>query len=226
MKKRITVKFLFMVFMFGYIASMIFSPINYKKDVKGASQKQTVTSKPTATAQPTAPPTPEPTIEPTPQPTNEPKEKQVKVNLPPDLNIPLDYDVQRYIYKQCDYDKSLYCLIIALIEHESGFKERVISNTNDYGLMQINSCNHKELINKYGNMNFLDPYDNTYCGIKIIKDKLKKFEYKNLALMVYNMGEEGARRLWRKEIYSTRYTVSILDKYDKYIEMCEETGEK
>lgn len=165
--------------------------------------------------------TPQPTPEVTPEPTPTKTPKQKKEKLPPDLYIPLDYDVQIYIYKQCDYKKDLYCFIMAMIEQESGFNEKEISSTNDYGLMQINACNHEELNNKYGKQNFLDPYDNVYCGIKIIKGYLKEFEHKNLALMAYNMGKGGARRLWRNGIYSSRYSDSVIEKYHKYLEKSE-----
>lgn len=165
--------------------------------------------------------TPQPTPEVTPEPTPTKTTKQKKEKLPPDLDIPLDYDVQIYIYKQCDYKKDLYCFIMAMIEQESGFNEKEISSTNDYGLMQINACNHEELNNKYGKQNFLDPYDNVYCGIKIIKGYLKEFEHKNLALMAYNMGKGGARRLWRNGIYSSRYSDSVIEKYHKYLEKSE-----
>lgn len=165
--------------------------------------------------------TPQPTPEVTPEPTQTQTPKQKKEKLPPDLDIPLDYDVQIYIYKQCGYKKDLYCFIMAMIEQESGFNEKEISSTNDYGLMQINGCNHDDLNNKYGKQNFLDPYDNVYCGIKIIKGYLKEFEHKNLALMAYNMGRGGARRLWRNGIYSSIYSDSVIEKYHKYLEKSE-----
>lgn len=164
---------------------------------------------------PTEQPTEQPTESPTPKPTKKPEK------LPPDLDIPLDYDVQRYIYKQCKKDDDFYCFIIAIIDQESGFDEKEVSYTNDYGLMQINACNHDDLQDKYGKKNFLDPYDNVYCGIRIIRGYLKEYEYKNLSLMVYNMGKYGARKQWRKGVYSTDYTVKVLDKYHKYLEQSE-----
>lgn len=164
--------------------------------------------------------TPEQTATPTPTPTptqtQTPIKKQKKEKTPPDLNIPLDYDIQIYIYKQCQYDDDLYCFIMALIKQESGFDEKEVSSTNDYGLMQINACNHDSLQDKYGKKNFLDPYDNVYCGIRIIKGYLKEYEYKNLALMAYNMGEGGARRLWKKGIYSSEYSRKVTEYYNKY----------
>lgn len=176
---------------------------------------QRVTQEPTeiVTTAPTI--TPKPTSTPTPKPTKKPEK------LPPNLDIPLDYDVQRYIYRQCKHNDDLYCFIMAMIEQESGFDAGEVSSTNDYGLMQINSCNHEKLQDKYGRKDFLDPYDNVYCGIRIIRGYLKEFKYKNLSLMAYNMGKYGARKLWRNGIYSSSYSDSVMEKYHKYLQQSE-----
>ena len=50
-------------------------------------------------------------------------------------------------YKVTDY----YKLFIAQMYHESNFDESVISETNNYGLMQINKCNHSWLSKKLKN---------------------------------------------------------------------------
>lgn len=137
---------------------------------------------------------------------------------PPNLSIPLDPDIQRFIYEQCEYEDDLYILVIAMIEHESEFNADVVSPTNDYGLMQINGCNREYLCDKYGySIDLLNPYDNTYCGINMIRELIDKYEYKNLALMAYNMGDNGARKAWKNGIYSTNYSMDILDNYEKYL---------
>lgn len=173
-------------------------------DLNQLSANETQRAEPDASQEPTGTTTPKPT------------KKPQKEKLPPDLDIPLDYDIQKYIYKQCGYDADLYCFIMAVIKQESEFDEKEVSMTDDYGLMQINACNHDNLQDKYGKKNFLDPYDNVYCGIRIIKGYLKKYEYKNLALMAYNMGEGGARRLWKKGIYSSEYSRKVTEYYKKY----------
>lgn len=186
------------------------------------AKEQQPTPKPTEVANQTTTNTPEPTQ--TPKPTSKQTKSQMKDSkerLPPDLDIPLDNDIQIYIYQQCKYDDDLYCFIMAMIEQESGFNEKEVSSTNDYGLMQINACNHDDLQKKYGRKDFIDPYDNVYCGIRIIRGYLKEFEYKNLALMAYNMGRYGARRLWRDGIYNSIYSESVMEKYRKYLQQSE-----
>lgn len=217
MKKTILLLIVYAIIFFTLITFLVSKKESKKDPTKQAYAKETLMVYP----KPLATETPQPTPGVTPEPTQPPTPKPKKEKLPPDLDIPLDYDVQIYIYKQCGYKTDLYCFIMAMIEQESGFNEKEISSTNDYGLMQINGCNHDDLNNKYGKQNFLDPYDNVYCGIKIIKGYLKEFEHKNLALMAYNMGKGGARRLWRQGIYSSRYSDSVIEKYHKYLEKSE-----
>lgn len=217
MKKTILLLIVYAIIFFTLITFLVSKKESKKDPTKQACAKETLMVYP----KPLATETPQPTPGVTPEPTQPPTPKPKKEKLPPDLDIPLDYDVQIYIYKQCGYKTDLYCFIMAMIEQESGFNEKEISSTNDYGLMQINGCNHDDLNNKYGKQNFLDPYDNVYCGIKIIKGYLKEFEHKNLALMAYNMGKGGARRLWRQGIYSSRYSDSVIEKYHKYLEKSE-----
>ena len=108
-------------------------------------------------------------------------------------------------------------LVMAMIEVESGFKEDVISTTNDYGLMQINAVNHEWLSEKYEITDFLDPYQNVLCGIKIISEHLSKTGGDiPSALMRYNLGASGAKRLWDDGVYETQYTRKIMTAYERY----------
>lgn len=108
-------------------------------------------------------------------------------------------------------------LIIAMIEVESSFRANVISKSDDYGLMQINKINHEIMSEKYGITDFLDPYQNVFCGITIIAEHLEKTDGDiALALMRYNCGATGAKRLWDKGIYSTSYTEKIMTAMEGY----------
>lgn len=110
-------------------------------------------------------------------------------------------------------------LVIAMIEHESSFRADVISKTNDYGYMQINTINHEWLSETIGVSNFLDPYENILCGIYIISGHLEKTDGNiELALMRYNCGATGAKRLWEQGVYSTSYSRSIMALYESYKE--------
>lgn len=98
--------------------------------------------------------------------------------------------------------------MLALIKIESDFNPKLISKTNDYGLMQINICNHARLRKELGITDFLDPYQSIECGVFLIaelENKYKETDF-NKTLMRYNLGEAGARKKFNKGIYETAYT--------------------
>lgn len=135
------------------------------------------------------------------------------------FDVPLSDGFQDYIRAKCvEYDVPME-LVIALIDKESSFRSDVVSKTNDYGYMQINKCNHEWLSETLGVSNFLDPYENVLCGIYIISEHLEKTDGDiELALMRYNCGATGAKRLWEQGTYSTNYSRSVMTLYESYKE--------
>ena len=140
------------------------------------------------------------------------------------FDIPLSKELQDYIRNLCDEYGVPIELVIAIIDVESTFRADVVSKTNDYGLMQINKCNHEWLTDKLGVTDFLDPYQNINSGVHIL---LGHLEVTNgdieLALMRYNNGATGAKKLWDKGIYSTAYTQKIMKAYESYKEESRQT---
>lgn len=134
-------------------------------------------------------------------------------------DIPLSDYLQRYIYEICADEGVPMTLVLAMIEHESGFNPEAVSSTDDCGLMQINSVNHNWLEEKYRTADMLNPYQNVFCGISIIGGYIEKYEDYGKALMAYNMGDYGARKAWDSGITSTKYSESILALMDKYEEV-------
>lgn len=136
-------------------------------------------------------------------------------------DCPLDYELQDYIRGICNaYDVPM-SMVLAIISAESSFRPSIISKTNDYGLMQINVVNHGWLTEEYGITDFLDPRINVFCGIQIYLKHYEKYEDMNKALMAYNHGAAGAKRLWDKGIYETDYTrkiLNIMEGYDNEIQ--------
>ncbi len=126
------------------------------------------------------------------------------------LEVELDEELQEFIY--ClSYGYNIdYAFVMGLIEAESTYQVDVVSSTNDYGLMQINTVNHEWLKEKLGVTDFLDPYQNTMSGIYILRNLFEKYEDPEKVLMAYNMGETGAKRLWDKGIYETDYTNKVI----------------
>lgn len=133
-----------------------------------------------------------------------------------DLNFtPLDYKMpeeqQEFTYYLCTGYNIDFTLVMALIQNESSFDPSVISVTNDYGYMQINKINHQWLTDTLGVTDFTDPYQNIRAGVFVLRKLYERYQDTNMVLMAYNMGEDGAARLWEKGIYSTDYTEKILN---------------
>ena len=60
--------------------------------------------------------------------------------------------------------------------------------------------------------NLYDPYDNIIVGIDILAEKLAKYEDVEKALIAYNAGDAGARKLYfEKGIYSNRYSRAVME---------------
>ena len=136
------------------------------------------------------------------------------------FDVPLSDSLQRYIYEICADEDVPVTLVMAMIEHESGFDPEAVSPTDDYGLMQINEINHERLETKYRCADMLDPYQNVFCGVTIIGSYIERYEGDlTKALMAYNMGDYGARKAWDSGITSTRYSERILSLMEKYEEV-------
>lgn len=120
----------------------------------------------------------------------------------------LNEEYQDYLYEMCiKYDVvDYYTMFIAQMYHESTFRPNLISKTNDYGLMQINKCNHDWLSQKLGSNNFLDPYISIEAGVYMMSNYLHKYNDVEKALVCYNRGESAVR----KGTYSTNYSKGVL----------------
>ena len=106
-------------------------------------------------------------------------------------------------------------LIKAIIKTESNFNPTLISATNDYGLMQINACNVSWLTDELGVTDLFDPAQNIESGVYILSGYLKRYSLAD-ALMAYNCGEGGAKRLWKQGVHSTHYTKKVLKNLDEF----------
>lgn len=156
----------------------------------------------------------EPVTEPTPE--QELLQEQIAKTSFISLPVNLDEATQRTVSEICEkYDLS-FALVMALIETESGFQANVKSRTNDYGLMQINKCNHKWLSETLGITDFLNPAQNVEAGCYILNGLFQKYEDVNVVLMAYNMGENNARKLWKQGIWSSKYTRKIMNREQEF----------
>lgn len=126
------------------------------------------------------------------------------------LDVPMDEDLQEFVfYLSAAYEMD-FTFVMALIQQESGFRSDVVSATNDYGLMQINEVNHQYLKEQLEIADFLNPYDNIRAGMFILRKLFEKYETPAKVLMAYNMGEGGASYLWRQGVFEINYSKSVL----------------
>ncbi len=138
-------------------------------------------------------------------------------------DVPLSDSLQRYIYEICADEGVPVTLVLAMIEHESGFNPEAVSSTDDYGLMQINAVNHERLEEQYRCADMMNPYQNVFCGVTIIGSYVKRYEGDyTKALMAYNMGNYGAQKAWDSGITSTKYSETILGLMSDYEEVSHE----
>ena len=130
-------------------------------------------------------------------------------------DIPLELDIQRHIFDECKLHEVPYELAMAVMYVETGgtYKTDLRSKTNDSGLFQINDI-HKKWLKESGITDLYNPYQNSSAGIWILKDALNKGDNIHTSLMVYNMGHGGAKKLWKKGIYSSKYSRKVVETMD------------
>lgn len=122
--------------------------------------------------------------------------------------------VQVYLWCECKEYGVDYYTALALIELESGYKwDKTGDNGNSKGYMQIYEKWHIERMDAEGVTDLYNPYQNIRVGLNYlreIQDKYLSSSGENCVLMVYNMGESTAKKLWKDKIYSSEYSRSVL----------------
>lgn len=132
----------------------------------------------------------------------------------PLYDIELSEKLQQYTYNVCRYYniEKYYETILAVMWQESGFNPRAVSSSNDYGIMQINKCNHADLQENLGIVDFLNAKDNIRGGVYIFYNLINTYKDIDKALMAYNLGPGGASEFWRSGIYTSSYSRSVRNK--------------
>lgn len=139
------------------------------------------------------------------------------------LDVNMDRDLQEYVFELSAAYNIDWTLVMAIISHESEFVSTAISATNDYGLMQINVCNHEMLQDRLGITDFLDEEQNIRAGLYVLSYLFKKYDGNtHEVLMAYNMGESGAERLWNSGVHSTSYSRTITTIQEEFQQQIEE----
>lgn len=136
-------------------------------------------------------------------------------------SVPLSKELQEYTYKECvQYGiQTEYPTIIAMMWHESNFTSDLISKTHDYGIMQINICNHESLSKALHIANFLDTKSSILAGIYTYSSYFRTYNSRTKALMAYNLGSYGMKERIKHGNYSSSYSRDIEKKIKQLNEM-------
>jgi soluble lytic murein transglycosylase-like protein len=148
---------------------------------------------------------------PKPSPTPDPQELKCSVIY----DVPLSEDLQIFAQEICDYYKVDFNLVLAVIAVESGFRSTAYNEKTDCcGLMQVNAVNLPVLREKLGVTDLFDSYENVLSGIYILRYALNYGGDTVHALMIYNNGLSGAKKLFYKGVHSTEYSRKVLEARD------------
>ena len=151
----------------------------------------------------------EPIAAPVPEVVTEPVTLEIKTD-----GRTLDTELQSTMLEMCEKYDVPFALVLAVAEQESRFNPEAVSSTCDYGMMQINRCNFKWLREK--GIEPLDHKGNIEAGVFMLSQAVKKYGDYNLALMAYNCGDAGAKKLWDQGIHSTKYSRSTMERFNKW----------
>lgn len=139
----------------------------------------------------------------------------LKYKYMPQYDIEMPVEHQKYIYdKVSEPDSNVtYELFLAMIACESEFDNECVNiNTNgskDVGYCQINSVNWDDFEEDYGLGDLSDPYQNLDAGYIMLNRLMTKYKDENKALIAYNRGEGGMRKVLRTH-KSTKYSRKVL----------------
>lgn len=139
-------------------------------------------------------------------PTEQPKEDDFVF-----YDIALSEELQRFTYDRCEELGLSYELVLAIMFKESSYQPDVVNSSECYGLMQIHKINHPALTEALGITDFLDPKQNIIGGTYFLAQIADKYSDVHEILMVYNCGENGAKKLWAQGITSTAYSRSVIE---------------
>ena len=109
--------------------------------------------------------------------------------------IPLDQSLAEIIFYEAAENKVDPCVVIALMQSESGFCTDVTSSAGCYGLMQLHPLYYPE--------DMYDPYRNIHYGVETIGNNLKRSDVNGnyiYALSMYANGHIGSNFTYQEDV--------------------------
>ena len=151
-----------------------------------------------------------------------PEETTEKAYIP--IDIPMEAELQDWIYTYCNEQNISPAIVIAIIEKESNYNSNAIGDAgNSFGLMQIYKSCHQDRIERLGITNLLDSKQNVQVGVDYLLELFRDDPEPAWVLNAYNGGRAYANR---KEAAGedTEYSVDILDRAAVLERMWEHAG--
>lgn len=136
-------------------------------------------------------------------------------------DIPLDEELQIWVFDYCKDKHINPYLVFAMCERESNYKADAVGDSgNSLGIMQIQPKWHQWRMDKLGLFDWMDATQNIMIGIDILLDLYSKNDDTAWVLMAYNGGVAYADRY---------YEAGNISEYAEYImaraEELEQIGE-
>lgn len=128
------------------------------------------------------------------------------------INIPVEEELQEWIYTYCIERNISPALVMAIIEKESNYNAGVIGDTgNSYGLMQIYKNYHTDRMERLGITDLLDAKQNVQVGVDYLQELFGDNQEPEWVLNAYNGGRAYANR---KEAAGedTKYSIDVLSR--------------
>jgi len=118
--------------------------------------------------------------------------------IPFSSEVPLDTEVQRYLWNECQDTGVDYCFALAIIDIETGgtFSPNLTSYADACGIMQVHWPSWGK---KFINLGYItcksdmyNIYNGIHCGLYLLKDYVAEFGPSEAAAFKYNTGHGNA----------------------------------
>lgn len=133
--------------------------------------------------------------------------------VPVVADVPLDAELQEFIWNVSEDYGLDPLLVLAVIGQESNYKIDAVSEDGlCLGLMQVQRDCHEDRMDRLGAVDLFDPYDNIVTGIDALSEYIERGGLK-WGLMAYNGGPDYADAKTARGI-TTEYVESVLYLYE------------
>lgn len=146
----------------------------------------------------------------------ETEEEKVEEEVRVYTSVPLDFETQIAISKNCNKYGVDEALVFAIMYVESSFNSDALGdNGKSIGLMQIQKRWHEDRMERLGVRSLFDPVGNALVGTDYLAEILDKYPDLHLALMVYNQGEPSAQQSWMSGCWNSQYSCKVISYYNE-----------